>query len=64
MALIEPGSWIWIQNEVSFLLFLRFELTIMNSKVDRYLPAQVLNGFRRGEPALVRDEEGEVHCVV
>eukprot|EP01041_Mallomonas_annulata_P002807 gene2807-5525_t len=44
MAAVEPGSWIWIQNER-----------------DRYLPAQVINGFRKGEATTVRTEDGEDH---
>jgi hypothetical protein len=68
MTTLEENSWVWIHDEVRtppnphFLSCIppRTTLTALDLQEERYLPAQVLKPFRKGEVATVRTEDGEV----
>lgn len=65
MTTLEENSWVWIHDEVCLLPPPSPSLlTWLPLQEERYLPAQVLKPFRKGEAATVRTEDGEVYFLI
>ena len=59
MTTFEEKSWVWIHDEV-YVLSSGSVAQVTCVQEERYLPAEVLKTFKRGEATTVRTEDGEV----